>query len=279
MNKVVLLLAYQGTHYSGWQRQPKDISIQETIETSLSRITKTCIPVTSSGRTDAGVHAYGQVAHFPLPYHPIFAESRSIKKVLNALLPHDIVVRDAVITDDNFHSRFSACAKEYHYSLTQTTKPLPWQRSFCYAPRHPLAIDQMQEGAQLLLGTHDFASFANHGREYTSTIRTLYKLQIIDNPEQDLISIVCQGNGFLYKMVRNLVGALLDVGKRKYPPQHLLHILEQKNRRCGPAAVPGYGLSLHHVCYPYPYNWFCSCACNKAFNEGNENKDVPDKSV
>lgn len=264
MNKVILLLAYQGTQYAGWQRQPKDLSIQEVIENCLSKITKQRVVVTSSGRTDSGVHAYGQVAHFTQPEHPLFTEEHKIKKVLNAVLPNDIVIREVIITDSSFHSRFSAIAKEYHYSLSTNKKPLPWQRSFCYAPKHPLDLALMQEGAQFLLGTHDFASFANHGREYTSTVRTIYTLNILENQEQGLITIICKGNGFLYKMVRNLVGALLDVSKHKYPPSHLTYILDQKNRRCGPAAVPSYGLSLHHVCYPSPYNWFCSCDCISA---------------
>lgn len=264
MNKIVLLLAYQGTQYAGWQRQPKNLSIQEVLENCLSKITKTRIIVTASGRTDAGVHAYGQVAHFTQPDHPLFMEEHKIQTVLNAVLPYDIVVRKVIITDSNFHARFSAIAKEYHYSLSKHMKALPWQRPFCYIPKHSLALDLMQEGAQFLLGTHDFASFANHGREYTSTVRTLYTLKITEDSKQNLITIICKGNGFLYKMVRNLVGALLDVGKQKYPPDHLIHILEQKNRRCGPAAVPSYGLSLHHVCYPYPYNWLCSCDCINA---------------
>nr|CRI42698.1 tRNA pseudouridine synthase A [Chlamydia pneumoniae] len=267
MTKVALLIAYQGTAYSGWQQQPNDLSIQEVIESSLKKITKTRTPLIASGRTDAGVHAYGQVAHFRAPDHPLFANANLTKKALNAILPKDIVIRDVALFDDNFHARYLAIAKEYRYSLSRLAKPLPWQRHFCYTPRHPFSTELMQEGANLLIGTHDFASFANHGRDYNSTVRTIYTLDIVD--KGDSLSIICRGNGFLYKMVRNLVGALLDMGKGAYPPEHLLDILEQKNRREGPSAAPAYGLSLHHVCYSSPYNNFCCEQCSvSTSNEG-----------
>ncbi len=262
MKKVVLLLSYQGTSYSGWQRQPNALSIQEVIESCLAKVAKKPLALSSSGRTDAGVHAYGQVAHFLQPDHPSFSNPKDIKKMLNAILPHDIVIRDVVLTDDHFHSRFTACAKEYRYTLTRAAKALPWHRNLVYAPRHKLDANLMRAGANYLLGTHDFASFANLGRDYTSTVRTLFKLDILE--EGDLITVVCQGNGFLYKMVRNILGALLDVSRGKYPPEHLQEILEQKSRRKGPAAAPAYGLCLHHVCYPHPYDWFCSSLCNSS---------------
>ncbi|BAE81618.1 tRNA pseudouridine synthase A [Chlamydia felis Fe/C-56] len=260
MKRVVLLLAYQGTAYAGWQRQPNDLSIQEVIESALARVLGKPIVVSSSGRTDSGVHAYGQVAHFSQPDHPLFSQPQSIKKMLNAILPKDIVIRDVVLSDVNFHARFSAIAKEYRYSLTRSPKPLPWQRYFAYYPRHSIKIDLMQKGAKYLLGTHDFASFANHGRDYTSTERTLFKLDIIDNEE--IVTIICKGNGFLYKMVRNIVGSLLDISKEKYPPEYIQEILAQKSRRKGPPAAPSHALSLHHVCYPKPYNWFCTPECD-----------------
>ncbi|WP_041462196.1 tRNA pseudouridine(38-40) synthase TruA [Chlamydia caviae] len=259
MTRVVLLLAYQGTAYAGWQRQPNDLSIQEVIENSLERVVGKRIVVTSSGRTDSGVHAFGQVAHFSQPDHPLFSQAWGIKKMLNAILPNDIVIRDVILTDDDFHSRFTATAKEYHYSLTRSQKPLPWERYFSYYPRHLLNVNLMKKGATYLLGTHDFASFANHGRDYSSTVRTLFKLDIIDN--DDTVTIVCKGNGFLYKMVRNIVGSLLDISKGKYPPEYVQEILEKKNRRQGPPTAPSYALSLHHVCYPEPYNWFCIPQC------------------
>ncbi|AFS27707.1 tRNA pseudouridine(38-40) synthase TruA [Chlamydia psittaci] len=260
MTQVVLLLAYQGTAYAGWQRQPNDLSVQEVIENSLTKVVGKRIHVTSSGRTDAGVHAFGQVAHFPQPDHPRFSQASGIKKMLNALLPKDIVIRDVVLGDDIFHSRFSAIAKEYRYLLTRSPKPLPWERYFSYYPRHHLRTDLMQEGAKYLIGTHDFASFANHGRDYTSTIRTLFNLDIVDNGET--VTIICKGNGFLYKMVRNIVGSLLDISRGKYPPEYIQEILIQKNRRKGPPAAPSYALSLYHVCYPKPYHWFCTPECN-----------------
>lgn len=276
MNKVVLLLAYRGTHYAGWQKQPNHLSVQTVLEQSLQKITGTLVPVASSGRTDSGVHAYGQVAHFPQPAHASFEHESRIKRTLNATLPHDIVVRDVAITScPTFHSRFSAIAKEYRYTLSKQIKPLPWHYGFCYPPKRPFHVDLMKEGTRYLLGTHDFASFANHGREYTSTVRTLYTFAI-EEDDQGLVTIICKGNGFLYKMVRNLVGALLDVGQGKYPPEHLDHILQQKNRRSGPAAAPSYALSLHHVCYPEPYRWFCNC--NNDANDEKVKIFLPDKS-
>ncbi|AAX50737.1 tRNA pseudouridine(38-40) synthase TruA [Chlamydia trachomatis] len=253
--KIVLQIAYQGTSYSGWQYQPNALSIQEVLETILKKIAGFRISVISSGRTDAGVHAQGQIAHFHCPDHPHFTDPRQIQKMLNALLPHDIVIHDAVMTDGDFHSRFSAIAKEYRYTLSLLPKPLPHHRLFCFSPRYKLNIARMQEAAQYLVGTHDFASFANLGREYSSTIRTLYTLDLSE--QEHLVTVICRGNGFLYKMVRNIVGALLDIGKGKYPPEHLLDMLATKDRRKGPPSAPPYGLSLHHVCYPPPYQWFC----------------------
>lgn len=259
MNKIVLLLAYRGSNYAGWQKQPNSLSIQTTLENNLLKITGQNVSIVSSGRTDSGVHAYGQVAHFFQPQHASFKTPQQIKNILNATLPHDIVVRDVAITSCvNFHSRFSAIAKEYRYTLSKNRKPLPWQYGFCFSPKRPFQTDLMREGTRYLLGTHDFASFANLGRDYSSTIRTLYTLDIKEDHE-GLVTIICKGNGFLYKMVRNLVGALLEVGHEKYPPEHLSYILQQKNRRAGPAAAPGFALSLHHVCYPEPYRWFCCC--------------------
>ncbi|ANH78380.1 tRNA pseudouridine(38-40) synthase TruA [Candidatus Chlamydia sanziniae] len=267
MTKAALLLAYQGTEYVGWQLQPHHLSLQEVLERSLKKIIGRHTPVIASGRTDSGVHAYGQVAHFWVPDQPLFNHPERIKKAFNAILPQDIIVRDVAIIDDSFHARYLAIAKEYRYLLSRFPKPLPWQRHFCYSPHHPLIIESMREGCRLLIGTHDFASFANHGRNYNSTIRTLYTLDIME--EENTVTIICKGNGFLYKMVRNLVGALLDIGKGAYPPQHLLKILEQKDRRQGPPAAPARGLSLHHICYPPPYDKFCSKHCSvSSLNEG-----------
>ncbi|EPP36565.1 tRNA pseudouridine synthase A [Chlamydia avium] len=259
MTRVVLLIAYQGTTYAGWQRQPNALSIQEVLETAVSQVIRKPLVITAAGRTDAGVHAYGQVAHFSQPDHPDFSHPQKIKKILNAILPKDIVIRDVVITDTPFHSRFHASAKEYRYFLTRANKPLPWQRHFYYSPPHILRTDLMIQGAHYLIGTHDFASFANQGREYSSTIRTLFSLDILD--EDDTVTIICKGNGFLYKMVRNIVGSLLDISKQKYPPEFLIEILNKKNRRHGPPAAPSYALSLYHTCYPQPYDWFCSPTC------------------
>lgn len=265
-NKVVLLLAYSGSGYAGWQRQTKDRSIQEVVEDALAKVLKRRVVITASGRTDAGVHAYGQVVHFIQPEHAMFYCPHRIKKMLNALLPPDIVVRTVHIADAGFHARFKACAKEYRYALTRAMKPLPWHQGRVYHPRHVMDTEYMQEGAQYLLGKHDFASFANHGRDYTSTVRTLFKLDIVD--EGELVMIHCRGDGFLYKMVRNIVGALLDLSRHKYSIDYLREMLEQKNRRSGPPAAPAYGLTLHHVCYHPPYDFFCSNCSMHAVSEG-----------
>lgn len=259
MKKIVLLLAYQGTAYAGWQRQPQHLTIQEVLETLFMPILHSRVPMVASGRTDSGVHAYGQVVHFSLPDHPLTLDPCKLKKLLNARLPKDIVVRDIALTDASFHARYCAIAKEYHYTLSKNIKPLPWQRNFSYSPPHRIRADLMHQGAQYLIGTHDFASFANLGREYTSTIRTLYKVAIEET--EHTLTLIFKGNGFLYKMVRNLVGALLDINKGAYPPEHILNMLKEKNRRKGPPSAPAHALSLHHVCYRSPYNFFCTPHC------------------
>lgn len=252
--KICLLIEYLGTHFSGWQKQPHRPSIQETIEQALFQITRSLIPIVGSGRTDAGVHAKGQVAHFTPTDHPIFQRPRQLMHSLNSILPPDIKIKNLSQAPDHFHAQRSAIAKEYQYLLSWDCKPNPMLAPFCFAPKIQLHLDRMQSAAHYLIGTHDFASFANTNRSYTSTVRTLY--QITFTPHESHLTIAFKGSGFLYKMVRTLVGGLLEVSKHSYEPDHLLTILKQKDRRAGPPAVPPHGLMLNTVWYPQEFLLF-----------------------
>ena len=242
-----LVIAYEGTNYGGWQVQPNAVTIQSLIQDALLKILKTPTHVTSSGRTDAGVHARAQIAHFdatkPLD---IFITLRS----LNGLLPRDIRILSIELTEDSFHSRFDAKGKTYHYHLSTGPAPDPFMRHFSVHLYQPLKIDTLKAAASHFIGTHDFSSFANSaskGAAAKNPIRTISELNLIETSFG--LRVEVSGNGFLYKMVRNIVGALIAVSLQKISPDDIPSILEAKDRRQAPVAAPARGLFLHEVKY------------------------------
>ncbi len=242
-----LIIAYDGTNYGGWQTQPNAPSIQSHIEEVLKTVLRHPLSITGSGRTDAGVHALAQVAHFHFDHE--IAVKRTLLS-LNALLPPDIRIRDIQLAPTHFHARFSAKAKIYHYHIHLGASRDPFKRLYSYHPRYKVDLELLKKAAKYFIGTHDFSSFANEAHKGSASkdaIRTIYRLDIIE--EEGGIRLEFEGNGFLYKMVRNSVGTLLDIAKGKIPIESLPSIFEAKDRRKAGKSAPPQGLFLIEVKY------------------------------
>jgi tRNA pseudouridine38-40 synthase len=242
-----LKIAYDGTSFGGWQLQPNCVSIQALIEEALGLILRAPTSVIGSGRTDAGVHALGQTAHFS-------AKDRiDIQKVmasLNGLLPAEIRILDLIEAPLEFHARFNAISKVYHYRLHLEPTANPFKIHYSYHVPHPVDLALLEETALLFLGTHDFTSFANEARRGSAAkdaVRTLLRLDLV--PEAGGLRLEFEGDGFLYKMVRNIVGTLLDVCAGKIRKEEISTILKAKDRRLAGRAAPPHGLYLVEVKY------------------------------
>lgn len=247
MSKYRLLISYDGTHYSGWQIQPNALSIQQKIVETAHIILKEPMRLIGSGRTDAGVHALGQVAHFTTE-QPL--DIGRFVYSMNCLLPPDIRILHGEEVDRSFHAQFSAIKKEYHYHLALGEVTSPFQRLYTLSVRHRFDRKAFTEAAGYFVGTHDFTTFANaplHGAVAKNPVRTIYRLDIID--VDGGLRIEFEGNGFLYKMVRNIVGTLLDVSKGKFPSDAIAGMLACRDRRLGGRAAPPQGLFLMKVSY------------------------------
>lgn len=247
MRNIKLTLAYDGTCYHGFQEQRGTglPTIQEVLEKCLCELAGRNVQVIGASRTDAGVHARGQVINFDATGWNIPAER--IPLAVNGLLPVDIAVLEALEVPDLFHSRFSARAKEYSYTVYNSRVPDPFLRRYSYFFPRPLDIEGMAEAASYLQGEHDFSAFKAEGSPVKSTVRRLYGISI--EPGGNMLQFVLRGDGFLYNMVRIIVGTLLEVGLTKYPPKTVLEILFSRDRaRAGPTAPPQ-GLCLMNIWY------------------------------
>lgn len=248
MYKFKITISYDGTHYSGWQVQPNAISIQSLIQNALQIVLRTPTSVTGSGRTDAGVHALGQVAHFTTPFLPT-----SLQKLLyslNCILPEDIRILSIEPVDANFHARYSARAKIYHYYLHTERYIDPFKRLYRTHIRHKMDSEKLRRALNLFVGTHDFTSFANQATEGSAAknpIKTITRIDLKKEPGGYRIEF--EGEGFLYKMVRNLVGAALEVASGKMSPEEIALLLTAKDRRLAPKTAPPQGLFLYKVLY------------------------------
>lgn len=245
MARIRLTVAYVGTNYNGWQFQKNGTSIQEELETRLSRICDRPVRVHGSGRTDSGVHAIGQVAHFDAP------DGTNIpwQKALNSMLPKDIVIVDARPVSEDFHARFSARSKRYAYTLwTEPDYILPQRAPFVWGVRS-LDLDALDQAAVLLAGTHDFASFQNAGTELKTTVRTLEPISRGPGLCRGEWVLYFQADGFLKQMVRNLVGFLVGVGRGRLSPADGPRILLARDRKQAPPSAPPQGLCLEEVFY------------------------------
>lgn len=243
-----MMIAYDGTGYSGWQIQPNALSIQETLQKALHILLNEEVHVTGSGRTDAGVHALGQVAHFK---HLHLLNLRKVLFSLNGLLPVDIRVKKLELAPPDFHAQYQASGKEYHYYLHLDPVMDPFKRLYCWHVRRQLDMSLLEQGAVCFIGTHDFTSFANEahsGSAANDPVRTLYRLDV--KLIEGGVRLEFEGNGFLYKMVRNITGTLVDVSSGKRSIHEIPSIFESKDRRLASRAAPPQGLFLVRVNYP-----------------------------
>ncbi|WP_068468946.1 tRNA pseudouridine(38-40) synthase TruA [Candidatus Protochlamydia phocaeensis] len=249
MHTYKLTIAYDGTHYSGWQIQPNAPSIQQHLqETLCTLLREEKVVVTGSGRTDAGVHAIAQIAHFKSEKR---LDLNRLQFALNGMLPHDIRIKQAEMAALHFHAQYSAIGKEYHYFLHLDRVMDPFRRLYCWHVHSKIDSDLLKEAAARFVGTHDFTSFANEAHTGTAAhdpVRTLYRLDI--KPVEGGLRMEFEGNGFLYKMVRNIVGTLEEVASHKRPLEDIEAIFAAKDRRKAGKAAPPQGLFLARVDYP-----------------------------
>lgn len=242
--RVKLTIAYDGTNYCGWQVQPNGTSIQELIELELARLFRTKIKTIGASRTDAGVHALGNVASFDVetPMEP-----EKIAYALNVGLPDDIVVQKSEEVDPKFHARFSDSIKTYQYRILNRNFPIPQRRRYTHFYHHPLDVDAMNRAAFLLIGEHDFTSFASAHAQTNTYVRTIYDCEVFKEGDEVVLQI--SGAGFLYNMVRIIAGTLIEVGGGMREPEDILEILNAKDReQAGPTAPPE-GLTLVEIEY------------------------------
>lgn len=246
MPRIRFTVAYVGTRYHGWQVQERGDTIQGMLESRLARICGKPIRVHGSGRTDAGVHAVGQVAHCDVP------ESKAHipwQKALNAMLPDDIAIVGAREVDESFHARFSARSKHYTYTIwTEPAFTLPQRAPFVW-PARGLDLEAMDQAALLLAGTHDFSSMQNAGTDVKGTIRTLEPITRSPGAHPGEWIFSFRADGFLKQMVRNLMGVLAEAGRHALTPDDISRILESRDRRLAPATAPAQGLCLEEVYY------------------------------
>lgn len=245
MRNIRLLLQYEGTRYQGWQRQTSsDNTIQGKIETLLSKMCQEPIEISASGRTDAGVHAMGQVANFHTNSE---MSTEEMLAYCNKYLPEDIAVVEVSEAAPRFHSRLNACGKCYCYRVINSDIPNVFWRRFAQEVPEKLDEDAMRRAAELLLGEHDFKSFTSAKKGKKSTVRRIDEISIVR--EGNLLSFTFVGNGFLHHMIRILMGTLLEVGMGKRTPESMNDILEACNREKAGPLVPAKGLTLMKVYY------------------------------
>lgn len=245
MRNIKVILQYEGTRYQGWQRQEStENTIQGKLETLLTKMCGKKVEVDGSGRTDAGVHALGQVANFHID---IEMSAEEIMEYMNAYLPEDIAVIAAEEASKRFHSRLNAKGKTYRYRVINSKIPHIFDRRYAYAIPEKLDMEAMKRAAEFFIGTHDFKAFTSNKRSKKSTVRTIEEIKI--EKSGDIIDMTFCGNGFLYHMVRIMTGTLLEVGLHKRDEAQIEELLGGGTRAEAGMLVPAKGLTLVEVRY------------------------------
>lgn len=246
MRNINLIIEYDGTNYCGWQSQKNANSIQETIQTAIEKITCSRPNLYGSGRTDKGVHAFGQTANF-LTESKVPAEKFAYN--LNSVLPKDIVIKESIEVDIDFHARYNAVGKEYSYLILNSKHPSALYRNLAYHISYceKLNINEMRLASQEFVGTHDFGGFMAKGSSIKDTIRTIDEIKITQDGE--FVKLTFRGNGFLYNMIRIISGTLLFAGVGKINAKDILGIITSMNRRQAGMTLPAHGLYLEKVLY------------------------------
>ncbi len=246
--KFKLTIAYDGTRFAGWQVQKSGIGVQQHVEEALQKLFNGVDRIHSSSRTDAGVHALGMVAHVEIPAANFRMPVAKLALAINAHLPEEIRVVEAKKCPADFHARFDAAGKQYRYHVWNHIAMNPLLRHQAWQVPKPLNLAQMRAAAALFIGKHDFKSLAaTRSYEPTSTVRTLRRCEI--KKSGYLLTFIIEGDGFLYKMCRGIVGTLVQVGQGKIPPAEITAILAGKNRTLAGMTAPACGLVLQKVFY------------------------------
>jgi tRNA pseudouridine38-40 synthase len=245
MRNFKMIVEYDGTAYCGWQRQENGITIQQVLEDAIQLITGEKVAVIGSGRTDAGVHALNQVAHFMsnsrLPLNNIY-------RGMNSVLPPDIVIKEMDEVADDFHAQHDVKSKVYVYKIcNQGLRPV-LGRNYFWHIRFPLDLERMKKAAQLLIGTHDYSCFCATGTHVKDRVRTITDMEI-KTCDDGLIEIKVEARGFLKYMVRNIIGTLVEVGLGKRKPEEMKPIIESRDRTIAGVTAPACGLFLKEVKY------------------------------
>ncbi|WPY01409.1 tRNA pseudouridine synthase A [Candidatus Trichorickettsia mobilis] len=241
-----ITIEYLGTGLAGWQRQANGLSIQQILEEAIYCLTKTNTIVIAAGRTDAGVHALGQVAHFDLTN---YRDPHQIMRSLNHFMrPHSVAIIDCQNVTSDFHARFSAIKRHYIYKIVNRPGQVILDAERAWWIRHKLNISAMQQGVSYLLGQHDFTSFRAKHCQAQSPIKTLSKLDII-KCDQEQINFYLSAPSFLHHMVRNIVGSLVLVGLEKWQPENIKAVLDSKKREAAGSTAPAKGLYFIKVDY------------------------------
>lgn len=246
MKNIKLVIEYDGTGYHGFQRQPEfhGPTIQGILEDRLGTITGEQVKLAVAGRTDAGVHALGQVVNF---HSDTRIPLDKIPKAINSLLPYDIRVKQAEVVPDSFNARFSARWKRYRYTIFNDPIASVFHRLYTYHVPQTVNLGAMQEAARLMLGRKDFRAFCASGSPVKDFVRNLTRCEV--EREGSFVTITCEADGFLYNMVRIISGTLVDVGKGRIEPQEITGIIGSMNRTAGGVTAPPHGLCLIHVEY------------------------------
>jgi tRNA pseudouridine38-40 synthase len=242
---IKLIIEYDGTNYCGWQRQKNGSSIQGTIESAISKMTGQQISLIGSGRTDAGVHAWQQVANFKCHTR---LDATQFMKGLNGLLPNDIAIHSCMEVSSNFHSRYDVKSKMYRYYIGQRPQKMALFNQYCWYIPYKLNISDMKNACTLFEGTHDFKSFEGAGSPRSTSVRTILRSNITLNDNQYIIYEI-EADGFLRFMVRNIVGTLVEIGKKRMSFDTIPQILESRDRHFAGPTAPPHGLFLIEVKY------------------------------
>ncbi len=249
MKNYKMTIEYDGSRYQGWQRlKDTDKSIQGKIEEVLSKMCSHRVEIHGSGRTDAGVHAIGQVASFKIETK---MSCEDIRNYLNEYLPEDIAVVDLCEADERFHARLTKCRKTYLYRINNSNISDVFERKYVYNIPEKLDTEKMKKAASYLIGEHDFVGFSSLKKVKKSTVRTIYECRVQSSEcrTQNEVDIYITGDGFLYNMVRIIAGTLIEVGKGEREAEDVLRVLENKNREEAGFTAPAQGLTLYEVRY------------------------------
>jgi tRNA pseudouridine38-40 synthase len=246
--RLKLMIAYDGTNYAGWQVQKSGVAVQELIEKAFKNIFGLDLRVHGSSRTDAGVHARALIAHVDIPRAKFTMAPRKLSLGLNAHLPEDIRIMRATRAASDFHARFDASGKQYRYSIYNYAAMDPLLRTQAWHVPQALDLAKMREAARAFIGKHDFEAFAaSRGYKMESTIRTVTRCEI--RRAGPLLTVIIEGDGFLYKMCRGIVGTLVQVGQNKFAPGEIAQMIATKDRRAAGMSAPAHGLVLWKVFY------------------------------